>query len=106
MMFEGRFRIRAAEYPAYKPPTPSVWTVRMKTSPADPTIPACIRCLMTSLGTRIADDVMFPRAAARGGTNALGQLAMEEKMLLPISYVPKYIEEEIMEPRIAACTPL
>ncbi len=106
MMFEGKFRKSAAEYPAYSPPTPSVWIVRMKTSLADPTIPTCIRCLITSLGTRMADDVMFPTAAARGGISVFGQLMMDENIPLPISYVPMYMEEEIMEPKIAACTPL
>lgn len=85
MIFDGKFLKRAAEYPAYKPPIPSDRTVCRSTSSDDPTIPACMRCLTTSFGTRIADEVMFPRAAARGGTRVFGQLPIEVKTPFPSS---------------------
>lgn len=85
IIFDGKFLNKAAEYPAYNPPTPSVRTVCRKTSSADPTIPTCIRCLITSFGTSIAEEVIFPIAAATGGMRVLGQFPIEVRMPFPSS---------------------
>ena len=49
----------------------------------------CILCLMTSFGTRIAEEAMLPTAAARGGTRGPGQVGRPLSTPLPNSYMPK-----------------